>query len=106
MLPAVIERIPPPRGNTGGDLRLLLFDAFHDEYRWVACQLVRYPSPLYPSPVGWPAGLSAAVQCLTMTHVCGLGLLGWHLWAGQLGCLHTGGPGASGQHGWDLLSGT
>ena len=34
MLPAVIQRIPPPRGDPAGDLRLLLFDAYHDEYRW------------------------------------------------------------------------
>lgn len=33
VLPAVVERIPPPRGNPGGDLKMLLFDAYHDEYR-------------------------------------------------------------------------
>ena len=37
ILPAVIERIPPPPGNTAGPLRVLLFDAFHDEYRGVIC---------------------------------------------------------------------
>lgn len=34
VLPAVVERIPPPRGDVDGDLRMLLFDAYHDEYRW------------------------------------------------------------------------
>ena len=33
VLPAVVERIPPPRGNPAGDLKMLLFDAYHDEYR-------------------------------------------------------------------------
>ena len=33
VLPAVVERIPPPRGEPGGDLKMLLFDAYHDEYR-------------------------------------------------------------------------
>lgn len=33
VLPAVVARIPPPKGDVGGDLRMLLFDAYHDEYR-------------------------------------------------------------------------
>ena len=33
VLPAVIEGIPPPSGNERGPLRMLLFDAVHDEYR-------------------------------------------------------------------------
>jgi len=33
VLPAVVERIAPPTGNPQGDLRMLLFDAYHDEYR-------------------------------------------------------------------------
>lgn len=37
ILPAVIERVPQPPGNTAGPLRMLLFDAFHDEYRGVIC---------------------------------------------------------------------
>ncbi|GIL99227.1 hypothetical protein Vretimale_4455 [Volvox reticuliferus] len=35
VLPAVIERIHSPRGDPSGPLRMLLFDAFHDEYRGV-----------------------------------------------------------------------
>ncbi|GIL43240.1 hypothetical protein Vafri_1037 [Volvox africanus] len=35
VLPAVIERIRSPRGDPSGPLRMLLFDAFHDEYRGV-----------------------------------------------------------------------
>lgn len=33
MLPAVVERIRAPRGEPSGDLKMLLFDAYHDEYR-------------------------------------------------------------------------
>ena len=37
VLPAVVQRIPPPQGDPAGDLRMLLFDAYHDEYRGVVC---------------------------------------------------------------------
>ena len=37
VLPAVVQRIPPPQGDPSGDLRMLLFDAYHDEYRGVVC---------------------------------------------------------------------
>lgn len=33
VLPAVIEQVPCPVGTPAGPLRMLLFDAFHDEYR-------------------------------------------------------------------------
>lgn len=33
VLPAVVARIPPPTGDPAADLRMLLFDAYHDEYR-------------------------------------------------------------------------
>lgn len=36
VLPAVIEQIPPPVGKAAGPLRMLLFDAFHDEYRYAS----------------------------------------------------------------------
>jgi len=35
VLPAIIERMPHPVGNERGNLRMLLFDAVHDEYRCV-----------------------------------------------------------------------
>ena len=38
VLPAVIERIPHPAGDPDRPLRMLLFDAYHDEYR-SACLL-------------------------------------------------------------------
>lgn len=34
VLPAVIEQVPCPEGRPEGPLRMLLFDAFHDEYRY------------------------------------------------------------------------
>ncbi|KAL0048521.1 hypothetical protein WJX82_004995 [Trebouxia sp. C0006] len=39
VLPAVIEQVPCPTGKPNGPLRMLLFDAFHDEYRGVICLL-------------------------------------------------------------------
>lgn len=33
VLEAVVERVPPPGGDPKGNLRLLLFDAFHDEFK-------------------------------------------------------------------------
>lgn len=33
----MVQRIPPPQGDPSGDLRMLLFDAYHDEYRGVVC---------------------------------------------------------------------
>lgn len=52
VLPAVIERVPPPRGNPRGDLRMLLFDAYHDEYRWAGCSGGTSCLPL-PLPAAW-----------------------------------------------------
>ena len=37
VLRAVVERIPPPRGNTDNATRMLVFDAYHDDYRGVVC---------------------------------------------------------------------
>ena len=33
LLPAIVEQIPAPQGNIDGELRMLLFDAVHDDYR-------------------------------------------------------------------------
>ena len=35
LLPAVVERVPPPVGDSTGKLRMLLFDCYYDEYRGV-----------------------------------------------------------------------
>ncbi|MBP6881928.1 MAG: translation elongation factor 4 [Candidatus Levybacteria bacterium] len=35
LLEKVVEKIPPPEGDTEGDLRALIFDAVYDEYRGV-----------------------------------------------------------------------
>ena len=37
VLPAVIERIPPPPGISDSPLRMLLFDSFFNEYKGVVC---------------------------------------------------------------------
>ena len=42
VLPAVIEQVPSPVGDPAGPLRMLLFDAFHDEYR---CALTQWWHP-------------------------------------------------------------
>ncbi|KAK1383675.1 Translation factor GUF1-like [Heracleum sosnowskyi] len=39
VLPAVIERIPPPPGTTNSSLRMLLLDSYYDEYRGVICHV-------------------------------------------------------------------
>lgn len=38
LLSAVVDRIPPPRdADPDAPLKLLLFDAYHDEFRGVVC---------------------------------------------------------------------
>ncbi|KAE8668625.1 Translation factor GUF1-like protein [Hibiscus syriacus] len=39
VLPAVIERIPPPPGSSGSPLRMLLLDSYYDEYKGVICHV-------------------------------------------------------------------
>lgn len=39
VLPAVIERIPPPPGKTDSPLRMLLLDSYYDEYKGVICHV-------------------------------------------------------------------
>ncbi|KAL3624163.1 hypothetical protein CASFOL_032979 [Castilleja foliolosa] len=39
VLPAVIERIPPPPGQSGSALRMLLLDSYYDEYKGVICHV-------------------------------------------------------------------
>eukprot|EP00249_Psilotum_nudum_P013311 c24274_g1_i1 orf=593-2398(-) len=39
VLPAIIERIPPPRGGIDSPLRMLLLDSYYDEYRGVICHV-------------------------------------------------------------------
>jgi len=39
VLPAVIERIPPPPGKSESSLRMLLLDSYFDEYRGVICHV-------------------------------------------------------------------
>ncbi|XAR51769.1 Protein-synthesizing GTPase [Bertholletia excelsa] len=39
VLPAVIERIPPPPGNSTLPLRMLLLDSYYDEYKGVICHV-------------------------------------------------------------------
>ncbi|KAG1665472.1 hypothetical protein FOA52_007604 [Chlamydomonas sp. UWO 241] len=37
LLPAIVDRVPHPRGDPAAPLRMLLFDAVHDEYRGAVC---------------------------------------------------------------------
>ncbi|XWS32832.1 hypothetical protein CRYUN_Cryun22dG0023900 [Craigia yunnanensis] len=39
VLPAVIERIPPPPGSSSSHLRILLLDSYYDEYKGVICHV-------------------------------------------------------------------
>ncbi|KAH6830289.1 Small GTP-binding protein [Perilla frutescens var. hirtella] len=39
VLPAVIERIPHPPGNSSSPLRMLLLDSYYDEYKGVICHV-------------------------------------------------------------------
>ncbi|XP_050381503.1 translation factor GUF1 homolog, mitochondrial [Argentina anserina] len=39
VLPAVIERIPPPPGKSNLPLRMLLLDSYYDEYKGVICHV-------------------------------------------------------------------
>ncbi|XWS44266.1 hypothetical protein CRYUN_Cryun15aG0030000 [Craigia yunnanensis] len=39
VLPAVIERIPPPPGCSSSPLRMLLLDSYYDEYKGVICHV-------------------------------------------------------------------
>ncbi|XP_059639075.1 translation factor GUF1 homolog, mitochondrial [Cornus florida] len=39
VLPAVIERIPPPPGNCNSPLRMFLLDSYYDEYKGVICHV-------------------------------------------------------------------
>ncbi|CAM8903479.1 hypothetical protein QQ045_010987 [Rhodiola kirilowii] len=39
VLPAVIERIPPPPGKNDSPLRMLLLDSYFDEYKGVICHV-------------------------------------------------------------------
>lgn len=39
VLPSVIERIPPPPGNSSSPLRMLLLDSYYDEYKGVICHV-------------------------------------------------------------------
>lgn len=39
VLPAVIERLPPPPGKSDSPLRMLLLDSYYDEYKGVICHV-------------------------------------------------------------------
>ncbi|KAJ0535663.1 putative protein-synthesizing GTPase [Helianthus annuus] len=39
VLPAVIERIPPPPGKRDSNLRMFLLDSYYDEYKGVICHV-------------------------------------------------------------------
>lgn len=39
VIPAVIERIPPPPGRSNSPMRMLLLDSYYDEYKGVICHV-------------------------------------------------------------------
>lgn len=39
VLPAVIQRIPPPPGKSDSPMRMLLLDSYYDEYKGVICHV-------------------------------------------------------------------
>ena len=43
VLKAIVERLKPPDGMVDGKTRLLMFDAYHDEYRWVFVEFISLP---------------------------------------------------------------
>ncbi|KAF7115436.1 hypothetical protein RHSIM_RhsimUnG0056000 [Rhododendron simsii] len=46
VLPAVIERMPPPTGNCNSPLRMLLFDSYYNEYKGVICHVAVFDGTL------------------------------------------------------------
>ncbi len=62
VLPAVIEQVPCPTGKPNGPLRMLLFDAFHDEYRF-ACWLCACQCP-QDAALARRAFLHPTISCL------------------------------------------
>lgn len=40
VLAAIVEEMPAPSGDKDAPLRMLMFDAFHDEYRGVICMVL------------------------------------------------------------------
>ena len=37
LLESIVDRVPPPSGDANANTRMLVFDAYHDEYRGVVC---------------------------------------------------------------------
>eukprot|EP00889_Picochlorum_renovo_P003648 jgi/Picre1/30678/NNA_006039.t1 len=40
LLQSIVERIPAPKGDASAHTRMLVFDAYHDEYRGVVCLIL------------------------------------------------------------------
>lgn len=39
VIPAIVEKIPPPSGNVDSPLRMLLLDSYYDDYKGVICHV-------------------------------------------------------------------
>ena len=91
LLPAIIERVPPPVASGEMPLRLLLFDSWYDEYEGVLCLVEVLGGRLSQ---GQSVQSAASGKSYTTSRVALMRPLGQHplnsLGPGQVGCVSLG----------------